>query len=403
VGGGGRFLLLHFPTLRKLGLFDVNAAALVHYFPLAEDEVRFAAGVDKLVLMFPDSRIVQRWDLHTRQLELTTPVPVPGAVLNLAMGAASNGPVYVGSGFKHHFHFARVLDLKTFRIVQNAGDSPSNVDLAEGVLSVSDDGKTVGIWRPHLSPQGMRTFYYTDGAMKTYYEHRDMGHLVPGPDGEFIYTGISVLDRNLKSLSWAPAPAYNMPVSNGPFFLSIPIKIKGPPKFGIYPPPKAKGPFPVQLQQVGQRQPMLTLLNLPDAELDLRDNERLSLCKRMHLILAADLFVYLPSGNDRLILHRLDLDEALWKAAVPLVLVTSQPPHARRGQPYQYQVKAKTAKGGLKYQLKSGPDGMQVSANGLLTWQVPADYSKSSAGVILTVSDQAGAEIFHAFSLIVKD
>ena len=53
VGGGGRYLVLHLPQLKKLAVFDVNEARLTSYIPLAEDKVWFAAGVNKVVVGLP--------------------------------------------------------------------------------------------------------------------------------------------------------------------------------------------------------------------------------------------------------------------------------------------------------------------------------------------------------------
>ncbi|HZZ80524.1 MAG TPA: zinc-ribbon domain-containing protein, partial [Gemmataceae bacterium] len=49
VGGGGRFLLFNLPQLRKIGMFDVNEGKVVHYFTTAGDDVKFTAGLTKLV------------------------------------------------------------------------------------------------------------------------------------------------------------------------------------------------------------------------------------------------------------------------------------------------------------------------------------------------------------------
>src|SRR5262249_37435105 len=38
MGGGGRFLILHLPKLRKLALFDVSAAKITGYIPLGGDD-----------------------------------------------------------------------------------------------------------------------------------------------------------------------------------------------------------------------------------------------------------------------------------------------------------------------------------------------------------------------------
>src|SRR5205823_5623698 len=60
VGGGGRYLILHLPRVHKLAVFDVSAAQVVHQIGLAEDNIKFAAGMDKLLVVMPNLGLVQR-------------------------------------------------------------------------------------------------------------------------------------------------------------------------------------------------------------------------------------------------------------------------------------------------------------------------------------------------------
>src|SRR4029077_6386742 len=102
VGGGGRYLVLHLPQQRKLAVFDINEAKVAHYITAADDNVQFAASLDKLIVVLGNTRIMQRWNLHTGERELSLPLPVNGVVKTLALGSASNGPLLlhwaVGTG-----------------------------------------------------------------------------------------------------------------------------------------------------------------------------------------------------------------------------------------------------------------------------------------------------------------
>src|SRR5262249_49729969 len=66
---------------------------------------------------------------------------------------------------------------------------------------------------------------------------------------------------------------------------------------------------------------------------------------------------------------------------------------------YSPVVKAK--KGGVKLRLQAGPDGMKLTPENALDWPVPTDYREDSAGVILSVSDGSGQEVFHNFRLTI--
>ena len=59
----------------------------------------------------------------------------------------------------------------------------------------------------------------------------------------------------------------------------------------------------------------------------------------------------------------------------------------------------KSKKGGLRFQLDSGPPGMTVSPEGRVTWNVPRGYEAAEVSVILTVRDAGGQEVLHSFRL----
>ena len=48
-------------------------------------------------------------------------------------------------------------------------------------------------------------------------------------------------------------------------------------------------------------------------------------------------------------------------------------------------------------QARIGPDGMKVSAAGVVTWNVPATATEEQ--VLITIADASGQEIFHTFKL----
>ena len=55
--------------------------------------------------------------------------------------------------------------------------------------------------------------------------------------------------------------------------------------------------------------------------------------------------------------------------------------------------------GGVRFTLEEGPDGMTLSPDGVLRWQVPADRAGKSFDVIVTLRDSAPREITHAFTM----
>ena len=78
--------------------------------------------------------------------------------------------------------------------------------------------------------------------------------------------------------------------------------------------------------------------------------------------------------------------------------MASRPPAAVPGKAFDYPIAVKSKKGGVKYKLDAGPDGMAISPTGRVTWDVPADFAVE-VSVIVTVSDATGQEVFHTFKL----
>ena len=49
---------------------------------------------------------------------------------------------------------------------------------------------------------------------------------------------------------------------------------------------------------------------------------------------------------------------------------------------YQYSLDAKSKRGGIQYQLTSGPPGMKMSSKGEITWKVPEDFERDEETVV---------------------
>src|SRR5262249_51436590 len=83
------------PRQNKLTVFDVSAAQVVKHLTFTEPNLKFAAGMDKLIVALPDGKKLQRYSLKTFELQQTAPLPIDGAPEAVGMGSASNGPLWV--------------------------------------------------------------------------------------------------------------------------------------------------------------------------------------------------------------------------------------------------------------------------------------------------------------------
>ena len=81
VGGGGRYLLLTLAEAGKLAVFDVTKAEVVKTISLASPNALVAAGAKKFVVVLPDQKKIERWDLATLEREGDSrPSPFDGPI-----------------------------------------------------------------------------------------------------------------------------------------------------------------------------------------------------------------------------------------------------------------------------------------------------------------------------------
>jgi hypothetical protein len=389
--------VLHLPQQRKLALFDANEARLVHYFPLDEVEVKFAAGMNKILVALPAARTVQRWDLLTRKRDLTVPLTAEGKLAGLAMGSASSGPLLIS--LKREPFGGRLVFVDPATLRERDPDAKGTFDhgaflraSADGTLFTLRDG--VG-GEPHT----VRTLSRRGGATAAQQSWGFSGSvLAPSPDGRFVYSASGVFTRELRPLFGKPKNGTLtrpfIPAVHGNFFMRLEPRDWD----------KLGGNLSFFLE--GQERPLARLDGVEGVAAEriaygqLRDT--LTHDQRVFFIPDAKLVVTIPASNDRLILYRFDIEAAMEKSGIDYLVVTSRPPDtAVRGAEYRYALRVKAKKGGVKYRLDSGPEGMKVAADGRLGWAVPAEFGEAEVSVILTVSDAAGQEIFHTFRVAV--
>jgi hypothetical protein len=144
VGGGGRYLILHLPNKKELAVFDVSAAKLVQSIPASAANIKFAAGMDKLIVVRPDDFTIERWSLKTFQRETEVKVEMQVPPVAVALGCASNGPLVISG-----CDWPRLGETVVFDIIQmkklDVLDNPHDFFRTSPTvqLRASADGKVV--------------------------------------------------------------------------------------------------------------------------------------------------------------------------------------------------------------------------------------------------------------------
>jgi hypothetical protein len=392
MGGAGRYLILHLPTRRQFAVFDANAADVVKYLPAEGQNVRFAAGRDRLMVVL-NNAVLQRWNLGTFEFEQSAALPFKGVVKTVAMGAASAGPLLV--------HWARgtealdqasweFFDPQTLRRLPTErfpmSFATSYRDFAH--VRASGDGRLFGMWCTSHSPTGLQTLVLEGREVKHFYDHDSVGHVIPGPDGRVVFTGMGLHTREGRVLALGGRRRfYCLPARHGVYYLATQTA-DGKSRLAVYLP--------------GHSQPVC---DLPDAEVMTRTEAEVGAKtdflqdKRIHWLPDAKLLVTIPPGDGRLLVRRFDVGEELSRSGLDYLLVTSQAPEsARRGANYVYQLHVKS-KHDVRYRVEYGPAGARIDRAGRLTWAVPAGFDGRECTVVVGVRSASGKECFHRFTL----
>lgn len=393
VGGGGRFLVLHLPKLRKLAVFDVTEAKVVKYLPTSANNIKFTAGLDKLIVVQPSSYTIERWSLNTFEREAETKIAMKVPPVAVAMGSASDGPLVISGCDWPSLGETAIFDIqKMKRIEVSVGPHAGFHTSPHVFLRASADGR-VFVCQAAASG-GLQSFVWAKGDVQKY-EGGVGDYPVPSPDGTIIYTTQGRYNSQLKEI--AKDRIHCLPAHQGHYYL------------GVRPGDRSSSPrtqkASVSVHLAGDARLHINLAEIEGLDgWDPWNRDELSLDKRVHFIPDAKVIVTIPASNDRLVVHRFDVEQALEKSGIDYLFVTSQPPTSvKKAESLTYQLAVKSKKGGLKYKLESGPKDMTISDSGKLTWQVPADFAEKETSVIVSIRDAGGQECFHTFTLSVRE
>jgi hypothetical protein len=396
LGGGGRYLILHLPKLRKLGVFDVNEAKIVGYIGLAEDNVKFAAGLDRVLVVLPTARVLQRWSLPGLERELTVPLPFEGNVKSMCMGWSGTGPLLVAGegGFPHPG--GTLIDVASLKPLKLEG----RPEFGHNHYRASAEGKVFTMWN---DPGGGRACLALVGNEAKLSGERTRGSVLASPDGETLYgsahtdtgghfcTSGVIYTQEFKVLSGGERGVperWFLPAAQGRWYCNF--------KF-------SDTASSLTFYLAGDTRPLGTVDGLGITGHDLQSLPT-TFDRGLFVLPEAKVVVFVKPGSEKMTLHRFDAEQALEKSGIDYLLVTSVPPKsAKKGAAFEYPLAVKSKKGGLKYRVESGPKGMAVGADGKVRWDVPADFDEKEVTVIVTVTDSAGQEAFHSFKLTIRE
>ncbi len=395
VGGGGRFLFLRLPHEHKVAVFDANEAKIVKYLPLAEDGGVFTAGREELIVALPLSNVLQRWSLATFEKEATVASPMRGALADVVMGSSSDGPLLICANGGGTF-----VDARTFRPIELKWTEEHMPGVAPGLVRASADGSVFGM-RNDVGAEGhsVSVIAVHGDEARSHTKSILPSLLLPDFDGRYVYTKESVLNSQLGTT--ALPLGGGIPAHTGTFCL---CEAGGRPN-GAPDGAADQTTGTLSLYLPDQPGPLYVFRGVrgvvpEDLNYGGQGKGRLHYDKRIHLLPDAKLLVTIPPTNDCLLLHRFDLDELLAHSGLDYLFVASHPPASvNRGTVFTYPIVVKSRKGGVTRKLEYGPKGMTLTPDGVLRWDVPADFPDAEADVLTTIGDASGREAFQTFKL----
>ncbi len=409
LGLEGRYLLLYLKTLRKIAVYDANAAGIIHEIPVAAEDAAIAAGAEKLVVVNTMQRLIERWSLLTWEREAVRPLPSSGDFQDLAMGYASAGPILMHwcpgphSPFNLPYTLVDLETLDTVPDVTNIWPTYCDwVDRGRTILRAAATGRVFGLW--DMEPNGgdhMVVLRCSGTQVRIAAQDESAGHVCPNSDGSAILTGIGVFTPSL--LPREPdlrKPMPRIPTTHPHFHVAVPTDPRRQDNMG-------DEPFQGQTARLCLTPSCEELTTLPIGELgkcdrDTWGSDRLTVDKRVTYIPQAGQVVTIPFSNDRLIVTPFNLRDALKKVDFEYLFISSSPSWAcQRGKDFSYQITIESNSDDAHVELSAAPDGMALSKTGLLSWRVPENMKERSVFVILTARTGSRTTL-QAFQLVVR-
>ena len=405
VGASGRYLIFHLNTLTKLAFFDVMAGKVTEYVELEGNDLRYTAGADSFYIAYRDKNTLERWSFKNFKKQLTVKVPFENPIDMVIMGAGSKGPVFIGA--KHSpgiFISGKSMTPLNYQVIDhryNRNDATVYGAGPESRMRASFNGQTFTNWATNVSPAGFRSIVFTGRLVHCFSQHDTMGYLMPSPDGELIHTGKGIYTMQTKPFSGNDkmfSKSFSIPAVHGNYSIRV---LRDDDKKA-----NANSKTSVTVHVNGSIDPLVTLNNIRIRSGEYGDffsREKVALDKRVFFVPACNLLITLPTSNQSVVMHQVDLDEEFDKAGIDYLFVVSRPVTSiAAGKQYRYTIESRSKNGGVKYKLESGPKGMKVSSKGIVTWRASRNDIGKNHDVIVTVTDSKDRKVTHTFKIAVE-
>lgn len=376
-GGGGRYAVLRLVRDPELRVIDCLEGREVGRVPFQQQGGCFTVGADRLILARGEE--VEQWSLDPLEQVSKPQRWVLGEIDHLVMGPAWTGRVAVfyrafGSDRLRRLDFrdperSTVLAINPQGKMDDAltGVLPALLETAILGLGGRDSGKPM-VW----DGKGVR---YAEERAGKYSAIGPLGRrrLPPGgvvvPEGEvWLPTTVPDLGLRLRPVGGEEQAVDLVDLRSG---RQLAGSVRMLPRIG------AKTPSG---RPTGTEIPAAT---------------------RVMAVPQLGFVACLPESNRELVIEPLDAWKAIGEAGSDVAFVTAfPPPSVARGKTLKFDLKPRGADEILA-RLESGPEGVEVTPEGLLEWKVPPGGSQAGP-VIVRLTTKGGAEALWKWQPVVR-
>lgn len=209
---GGAYLLMRFPVMGKIGVFNVGKAAFDRYVPTPDRGTVCTAGGNVMVLYEPSNRTVRVLDLVSNNLVATITPRVAGTITDMEMGLLDSKCVFISwvKGFGNlDERLYGMMDLATGAVAPIEGREMSMTMCTRDNFHarLSPDATFLVGWCSSHSPSGFTSARLENGRITSLvYEHTGYGCLTPSASGRRVYSiAGAILDPSSKVVLTEPA------------------------------------------------------------------------------------------------------------------------------------------------------------------------------------------------------
>lgn len=190
---GGLYLLLVFPELGKIGVFNVVTGEISNYIDLKSKNSVVGAGGTRMVIHYPEQEVTELWDLSTFTKTGAAMTNLPAPIDKLEMPILRDDMALISwqgerssSDSNRHYGIMKFPSCGVQQLDRSAGIKTTTFS-NEIDIRIDPVGKRFTVWQPATSPKG---FIFgrllEDGKNESLHKHENYGALTFGMCSKII-------------------------------------------------------------------------------------------------------------------------------------------------------------------------------------------------------------------------